>query len=139
MSWPVLLGQAHLHREVAVAAVFVEVARRLAADRSLSPGDINATVQAAVGGQAAGDLNENGSDRHFPMKVRLAEKYRHDMAALERIAIGVQTDKGGVIQVPLSEVAKVGLSAAPSTSTVSNNSVSSRSSSRCAAATSAAR
>ncbi|HEY2872270.1 MAG TPA: CusA/CzcA family heavy metal efflux RND transporter, partial [Reyranella sp.] len=98
---PPLLGQ---------PTIRIDIDRERAARYGLSPGDINATVQAAVGGQAAGDLYENGSDRHFPMKVRLAEKYRHDMAALERIAIGVQTDKGGVIQVPLSEVAKVGLS-----------------------------
>jgi cobalt-zinc-cadmium resistance protein CzcA len=97
---PPLLGQ---------PTIRIDIDRERAARYGLSPGDINATVQAAVGGQAAGDLYENGSDRHFPMKVRLAERYRHDMAALERIAIGAQTDKG-VIQVPLSEVAKVGLS-----------------------------
>jgi cobalt-zinc-cadmium resistance protein CzcA len=97
---PPLLGQ---------PTIRIDIDRERAARYGLSPGDINATVQAAVGGQAAGDVYENGSDRHFPMKVRLAEQYRHDMAALERIAIGVQTDKG-VIQVPLSEVAKVGLS-----------------------------
>ncbi len=98
---PPLLGQ---------PTIRIDIDRERASRYGLSPGDINATIQAAVGGQAAGDLYENGSDRHFPMKVRLAEQYRHDMAALERIAIGVQTDKGGVMQVPLSEVAKVGLS-----------------------------
>jgi cobalt-zinc-cadmium resistance protein CzcA len=97
---PPLLGQ---------PTIRIDIDRERAARYGLSPGDINATVQAAVGGQAAGDLYENGSDRHFPMKVRLAERYRHDMAALERIAIGAPTDKG-VIQVPLSEVAKVALS-----------------------------
>jgi cobalt-zinc-cadmium resistance protein CzcA len=96
---PPLLGQ---------PTIRIDIDRERAARYGLSPGDINATIQAAVGGQAAGDLYENGSDRHFPMKVRLAEKYRHDMSALERIAIGAQTDKG-VIQVPLSEVARVGL------------------------------
>jgi len=97
---PPLLGQ---------PTIRIDIDRERASRYGLSPGDINATIQAAVGGQAAGDLYENGSDRHFPMKVRLAEQYRHDMAALERIAIGTQTDKG-VIQVPLSEVAKVALS-----------------------------
>jgi hypothetical protein len=32
-------------------------------------------VQTAIGGQAAGDLYEDGSDRHFPMMVRLAPPY----------------------------------------------------------------
>jgi heavy metal efflux system protein len=33
-------------------------------------------VQAAIGGQAPGNLYEDGSDRHFPMMVRLAAPYR---------------------------------------------------------------
>ena len=74
----------------------------------LAPGDINATVQAAIGGQAAGDVYENGSDRHFPMVVRLAPRYRENLEAIKRIPIGAQTDKG-VTQVPLSEVANVAL------------------------------
>ena len=65
-------------------------------------------MQAAIGGQAAGDLYENGSDRHFPMVVRLAPRYRENLEAIKRIPIGVQTDKG-VTQVPLSEVANVDL------------------------------
>src|SRR6185436_10258537 len=97
---PPLLGQ---------PTIRIDIDRQRAARYGLSPGDINATIQAAVGGQAAGDLYETGSDRHFPMKVRLAPQYRHDMEALRRIAVGVQTDKG-VAQVPLAEVASVGLS-----------------------------
>ena len=57
------------------------------------PGDINATVQAAIGGQAAGDVYENGSDRHFPMIVRLAPRYRENIEAIRRIPIGVQGSK----------------------------------------------
>ncbi len=34
------------------------------------PGDINATIKVAIGGDSAGDLYElNGSDRHFPIMV----------------------------------------------------------------------
>src|SRR6202012_5254243 len=79
-----------------------------AAPTGLPPGDINATVQAAIGGQAAGDLYENGSDRHFPMMVRLAPRYRENMEAIKRIPIGVQNGNG-VTQVPLAEVATVKL------------------------------
>jgi cobalt-zinc-cadmium resistance protein CzcA len=86
----------------------IDIDRNRAARYNLAPGDINATVQAAIGGQAAGDLYENGSDRHFPMVVRLAPRYRENLEAIKRIPIGVQTDKG-VTQVPLSEVANVNL------------------------------
>ncbi len=98
---PPLLGQ---------PTIRIDIDRQRAARYGLSPGDINATIQAAVGGQAAGDLYENGSDRHFPLKVRLAAQYRHDMEALRRIAIGVPGPAGGVVQVPLAEVASIGLS-----------------------------
>jgi len=98
---PPLLGQ---------PTIRIDIDRQRAARYGLSPGDINATIQAAVGGQAAGDLYENGSDRHFPLKVRFAAQYRHDMEALRRIAIGVPGPSGGVVQVPLAEVASIGLS-----------------------------
>ncbi|MBL6618280.1 MAG: efflux RND transporter permease subunit [Reyranella sp.] len=86
----------------------IDIDRGKAARYGLSPGDINATVQAAIGGQAAGDVYENGSDRHFPMIVRLAPRYRENIEAIKRIPIGAQNDKG-VTQVPLAEVANVEL------------------------------
>jgi cobalt-zinc-cadmium resistance protein CzcA len=86
----------------------IDIDRNRAARYGLAPGDINATVQAAVGGQAAGDLYENGSDRHFPMIVRLAPRYRENLEAIKRIPIGVQ-GANGVTQVPLSEVATVNI------------------------------
>ena len=86
----------------------IDIDRAKAARYGLAPGDINATVQAAIGGQAAGDVYENGSDRHFPMIVRLAPRYRENIEAIKRIPIGVQ-GTNGVTQVPLSEVATVEL------------------------------
>ncbi|MCC8429323.1 CusA/CzcA family heavy metal efflux RND transporter [Reyranella aquatilis] len=86
----------------------IDIDRSKAARYGLSPGDINATVQAAIGGQAAGDVYESGSDRHFPMVVRLASRYRESLDAINRIQIGVQ-GANGITQVPLSEVAKVEL------------------------------
>src|SRR5471030_517272 len=86
----------------------IDIDRNKAARYGLAPGDINATVQAAIGGQAAGDLYEDGSDRHFPMVVRLAPRYRENLEAIKRIPIGVQ-GPNGVAQVPLSEVATVQL------------------------------
>ena len=97
---PPLLGQ---------PTIRIDIDRDRAARYGLSPGDINATIQAAVGGQAAGDLYENGSDRHFPMLVRLAPQYRQDMASLRHLTIGASNADGTVVQVPLSEVADIGM------------------------------
>jgi cobalt-zinc-cadmium resistance protein CzcA len=94
----------------------IDIDRTRAARLGLSPGDINATLQAAIGGQAAGDLYENGSDRHFPMVVRLAHEYRGDPEAIRRIPIGVPDSRGGgtAVQIPLGDVADVQLISGPS-------------------------
>jgi cobalt-zinc-cadmium resistance protein CzcA len=94
----------------------IDIDRTRAARLGLSPGDINATVQAAIGGQAAGDLYESGSDRHFPMIVRLAHEYRGDPDAIRRIPIGVTdpSGSGATLQIPLGDVADVKLISGPS-------------------------
>ncbi len=89
--------------------VRIDIDRERAARYGLAPGDINATVQAAIGGQAAGNLYEEGSDRNFPMVVRLAPEYRSSLDAIRRITVGVQNQAGSVTQVPLSQVADVRL------------------------------
>ena len=89
--------------------VRIDVDRARAARYGLMPGDVNATIQAAIGGQAAGDLFEPGSDRHYPIMVRLAPEYRGSIDAIKRIALGVANAGGGVVQVPLAEVADVRL------------------------------
>jgi heavy metal efflux system protein len=90
--------------------VKIDIDRARAARYGLAPGDINAAVAAAIGGQSAGDLFEEGSDRHFPMMVRLAPEYRQSLEAIRRITIGAQNPSGnGIVQVPLSDVAKVSL------------------------------
>src|SRR5581483_10670962 len=96
--------------------VRIDIDRSRAARLGLSPGDVNATLQAAIGGQAAGDLYEGGSDRHFPMIVRLAEQYRGDPQAIRRILIGAPDPAGGgnMVQIPLSDVASVRLISGPS-------------------------
>src|SRR4029450_9637093 len=66
----------------------IDIDRARAARYGLAPGDVNATVQAAIGGQAAGDVYEKGSRQRLP--------------------IGVQGNNG-VTQVPLSELATVEL------------------------------
>ncbi len=87
--------------------VRIDVDRAKAARYGLQPGDINATVQAAVGGQAAGNLYEDGSDRNFPIIVRLAPEYRRGLESIQHILIGATVPGGGVVQIPLTDVADV--------------------------------
>jgi heavy metal efflux system protein len=87
----------------------IDVDRARAARYGLSPGDINATIKVAVGGDSAGDLYEPGSDRHFPIIVRLAPEYRRSAEAIQNLRVGVANPNGGITQIPLSEVASIKL------------------------------
>ncbi len=86
----------------------IDVDRARAARYGLSPGDINATIRVAIGGASAGDVYEDGSDRHFPIMVRLAPQFRKNAEAINNLLIGVQ-GPGGITQIPLQEVASVKL------------------------------
>ena len=88
--------------------VQIDIDRARAARYGLSPGDINTTIKTAIGGEAAGDLYEPGSDRHFPIIVRLAPKYRAGIETIRDLTIAAQ-GPSGIIQIPLSEVATVKL------------------------------
>jgi heavy metal efflux system protein len=86
----------------------IDVDRARAARYGLSPGDINTTIRTAIGGDSAGDLYEPGSDRHFPIIVRLAPEYRRSAEAIQNLRVGAQ-GPNGITQVPLSEVASIKL------------------------------
>ncbi len=87
----------------------IDIDRARAARYGLSPGDINATIKVAVGGDTAGDIYEPGSDRHFPIIVRLAPEYRKSAEAIHNLRIGVAGQGGAITQIPLSEVASINL------------------------------
>ncbi|MBV9373671.1 MAG: efflux RND transporter permease subunit, partial [Alphaproteobacteria bacterium] len=90
--------------------VRIDIDRARAARYGLAPGDINSTISAAIGGQAAGNLYEEGSDRNFPMIVRLAPNYRQSLGAIRRITIGAPNPSGsGIVPIPLTDVATVQL------------------------------
>jgi heavy metal efflux system protein len=91
-------------------SIRIDIDREGAARFGLAPGDINSTIQAAIGGQAAGNLYEEGSDRNFPIIVRLAEGFRADEDAIRHIPIGA-AGANGMIPIPLSDVASVRLTA----------------------------
>jgi cobalt-zinc-cadmium resistance protein CzcA len=86
----------------------IDIDRARAARYGLAPGDINTTIRTAIGGDSAGDLYEPGSDRHFPIIVRLAPEYRKSAEAIQNLRIGVQ-GPNGITQIPLSEVASIKL------------------------------
>jgi heavy metal efflux system protein len=87
----------------------IDIDRARAARYGLAPGDINATIKVAIGGDSAGDLYEPGSDRHFPIIVRLAPEYRKSAEAIQNLRIGVAGQGGAITQIPLSEVASINL------------------------------
>ena len=87
----------------------IDIDRAKAARYGLAPGDINATIKVAIGGDTAGDLYEPGSDRHFPIIVRLAPEYRKSAEAIQNLRIGAAGPNGTVTQIPLSEVASINL------------------------------
>jgi cobalt-zinc-cadmium resistance protein CzcA len=93
----------------------IDVDRIRASRYGIETGDVNTTVQAAIGGQPAGDLYEEGSDRHFPMMVRLEPRYRQDVDSIGHIPIGVPDSSGnGMIQIPIADVADVKLTSGAS-------------------------
>src|SRR6202795_203488 len=87
----------------------IDIDRAKAARYGLAPGDINATIKVAIGGDTAGDLYEPGSDRHFPIIVRLAPEYRRSAEAIQNLRIGAAGPNGAITQIPLSEVASINL------------------------------
>jgi cobalt-zinc-cadmium resistance protein CzcA len=90
-----VLGQPNLN---------ITVDRARAARYGLSVGDVNAVVQAALGGTVATTLLE--SDRQFPVTVRLAPEYRSDLDTIRNLKVGVQ-GPGGNAYIPLSDLASI--------------------------------
>src|ERR1700683_152635 len=60
----------------------IDIDRDRAARYGLAPGDVTAPIQTGIGGQAAGNLYEPGSDRNFPIVVRLKPEYRGSVDAI---------------------------------------------------------
>jgi len=87
----------------------ITVDRNRAARYGLNSGDINSVIQAAVGGAQAGSYFEPGTDRNYPIMVRLADKDRQDITALGRIPVTGTSPTGATISVPLSDVADIKL------------------------------
>jgi cobalt-zinc-cadmium resistance protein CzcA len=90
--------------------VNIDIDREKAARYQLAPGDVNTVVQAAIGGQAAGNVYERGSDRNFPIIIRFAPEYRQSIETIKRIPIAAPNPSGtGVVPIQLEDVADVSL------------------------------
>ncbi|MDA8328213.1 MAG: CusA/CzcA family heavy metal efflux RND transporter [Betaproteobacteria bacterium] len=85
----------------------IKVDRARAARYGLNTGDVNAVIQAAMGGTQAGTIYEG--DRQFGLTVRLAPPFRQDINAVKNIKVGYSNPAGGVSYIPLSDLATISL------------------------------
>ncbi|UUA71708.1 efflux RND transporter permease subunit [Cellvibrio sp. QJXJ] len=74
----------------------------------LSVNELQDLVATAIAGESAGLIYEG--DRRFELVVRLPEKLRNDLSALERLPVPIKTELGFV---PLNEIATIELAPAP--------------------------
>ncbi len=93
-----VLGQPNLN---------IKVDRAKAARYGLNSGDVNAVVQAAMGGAVATSVLEG--DRQFDLVVRYAPESRDSIDKIRNIKVGYQTGSGANAYIPLSELATISL------------------------------
>jgi cobalt-zinc-cadmium resistance protein CzcA len=93
-----VLGQPNLN---------IKVDRAKAARYGLNSGDVNAVVQAAMGGAVATSVLEG--DRQFDLVVRYTPEYRDSIEKIRNIKVAYQTSSGANAYIPLSELATITL------------------------------
>jgi cobalt-zinc-cadmium resistance protein CzcA len=82
--------------------------RAACARYGLNTGDVEAVVQAAIGGQAITQVYEG--EKHFDLTVRWLEPYRKSIEAIREITVATQEN----MQIPLGQLASVTLEDGPS-------------------------
>jgi heavy metal efflux system protein len=82
-------------------SLLIRIDRAKAARYGLAAADVNATIQAAVGGAAVTQIIEG--DRRFDLTVRFPERYRNGPEAIQGILLA--TPDGG--RVPIGQIADV--------------------------------
>src|SRR6266571_4457364 len=87
----------------------IRIDRAKAARYGFSVGDINAVVQAAIGGQEASRVYEG--EMNFALTVRLAPEYRRNVDAIRAIPVALPNNdpKSPTTYIALSDVAEVKL------------------------------
>jgi cobalt-zinc-cadmium resistance protein CzcA len=82
--------------------------RKACARYGLNTADVEAVVQAAVGGQAITQVYEG--EKRFDLTVRWQENYRSSLEAIREITISTPTN----MQIPLGQIASISLADGPS-------------------------
>lgn len=93
-----VLGQPNLN---------IHVERAKAARYGLNSGDVNAVIQASMGGAVATSVLEG--DRQFDLVVRYAPDYRDNIEKIRNIKVAYTTASGANAYIPLSELADISL------------------------------
>jgi len=93
-----VLGQPNLN---------IKVDRAKAARYGLNAGDVNAVIQAAMGGAVATEVLEG--ERQFDLVVRYTPEYRDSIERIRNIKVAYQTSSGTNAYIPLSELATITL------------------------------
>jgi cobalt-zinc-cadmium resistance protein CzcA len=83
----------------------ITIDRAKASRYGLNTGDVNAVIQAAMGGSTATTVLEG--DRQFALAVRLDAKYRDNIDAIRTIPIAYTNANGTNSYVPLGELATI--------------------------------
>ncbi|HKF57488.1 MAG TPA: CusA/CzcA family heavy metal efflux RND transporter [Blastocatellia bacterium] len=81
--------------------ILIKVDRDRAARYGIASGDVNAIVQAAIGGQSVTEVFEG--ERHFPLVVRLLPEYRENLDRIKAIPVPAP---GGAM-VPLDQLSDI--------------------------------
>jgi cobalt-zinc-cadmium resistance protein CzcA len=93
-----------VYAELGQPNLLIEVDRARSARYGLAPGDVNAVVEAAIGGKSATEVFEG--ERHFPLVVRLAAEHRRDVEAIKNVPVAVPgAGAGPTTYVPLADLA----------------------------------
>ena len=93
-----VLGQPNLN---------ITVNRAQAARYGLNSGDVNAVIQAAMGGTQATTVLEG--DRQFALTVRFLPQYRDRLDSVQHLMVGYQNAAGGTSYIPMSNLATITL------------------------------
>ena len=93
-----VLGQPNLN---------ITVDREKAARYGLNSGDVNAVVQAAMGGAVATSVLEG--DRQFDLVLRYAPDARNSIEKIRNIKVGYTTSAGTNAYIPLTDLANITL------------------------------
>jgi cobalt-zinc-cadmium resistance protein CzcA len=85
----------------------IRIDRSRAARYGLNTGDVNAVIQAALGGASATTVLEG--DRQFDLAVRYPPPYRDTIEKIRNLRVPAQTSSGALTYLPLSELASIRL------------------------------